>query len=425
MKRALVLSGGGAKGSYELGVYKALKRLGIKIDIITGTSIGALNGAVLCTGDYRKVKKLWLKMSSDEVFNYTFKEKSEYPKIAKDIIKNKGLSFDKAEKILGSVLNEDKIRKSKVDYGLVTFNVKNRVPKMLTKNDVPKGKLVEYILASATCFPMVEMKKIDGEYYIDGGYYDNLPINLAIDMGADEIIAVDLSAIGIKQKVKDEDIKINYIKNNYAKDFILDFNPKNARKNIRIGYNDTMKYYGKLDGKAYTFRKGDLKRNYANLSDYYIKLLKKILLSDVSKIKLTNVLKNKRYQNIFLNIKQGKSLEKEVNESIEYLASLFNIETEYVYGIERFNRKLIREAKSLNYITLDKNLKGKMLIGYIYNTYMNSENKEAVYKKLFNIALIFQKDFLAALYLISISNRYPITLKSDIFFDEVLKAIKK
>ena len=425
MKRALVLSGGGAKGSYQLGVYKALKRLGIKIDIITGTSIGALNGAVLSTGDYRKAKRLWLKMSSNEVFNYTFKNAKEYPKIAKDIIKNKGLKFDKAEAVLSSVLDEDKIRKSKIEFGLVTLNLKNRVPKMLTKNQIPKGKLVPYILASATCFPMVEVKKIDGESYVDGGYYDNLPINLAIDMGADEIIAVDLSAIGIKQKVKDEDVKIDYIKKDLKKDFILDFNPDSARKNIRAGYNDTLKHFKKLDGKNYTFKKGDLNKNYKNISDYYIMLLKKILISDASKIKLTNILKNKRYKNIFLNIKQGKSLENEINSSLEYLGSLFGIDSTYVYNIERFNRKLIKEAKSLNYITLDKNLKGKMLIGYIYNKYMEAENKDEVYKKLFNIALVFQKDFLAALYLISISNRYPITLKSDKFFDEVLSNLKK
>ena len=425
MKRALVLSGGGAKGAYELGVYKALKRLGIKIDIITGTSIGALNGAVLCTGDYRKAKRLWLKMSSNEVFNYTFKNSKEYPKIAKDIIKNKGLKFDKAEAVLSSVLDENKIRKSKIDFGLVTFNLKNRVPKVLTKDQIPKGKLVPYILASATCFPMVEVKKIDGEAYVDGGYYDNLPINLAIDMGADEIIAVDLSAIGIKQKVKDEDIKIDYIKKSTKSDFILDFNPESARKNIRAGYNDTMKYFKKMDGNKYSFKKGHLSKNYNNISDYYIKLLKKILISDKSTIKLTDILKNRRYQNIFLNIKQGKSLEKEINSSLEYLGTLFDIDSDHVYNIERFNRKLIREAKSLNYITLDRNLKGKMLIGYIYNKYMEADNKDTVYKKLFNIALIFQKDFLAALYLIAISNRYPITLKSDKFFDEVLDNLKK
>ena len=65
-----------------------------------------------------------------------------------------------------------------------------------------------------------------------------------------------------------------------------------------------------------------------------------------------------------------------------------------------------------------------MLIGYIYNKYMNSDNKEEVYKKLFNIALIFQKDFLAALYLIAISNKYPLTLKSERFYEEILSTIK-
>ena len=65
-----------------------------------------------------------------------------------------------------------------------------------------------------------------------------------------------------------------------------------------------------------------------------------------------------------------------------------------------------------------------MLVGYIYNKFMNSENKAEVYKKLFNIALIFQKDFLAALYLIAISKRYPITLKSDNFFDDILSTLK-
>ena len=47
MKRAVVLSGGGSKGSYEIGVWKALRRLHIKYDIVTGTSIGALNGALM------------------------------------------------------------------------------------------------------------------------------------------------------------------------------------------------------------------------------------------------------------------------------------------------------------------------------------------------------------------------------------------
>lgn len=425
MKRALVLSGGGAKGSYQVGVYKALRKLRIKIDIITGTSIGSINGALFTAGDYLKAKRLWLTISTNNLFDQKFDSVKDLQGVASEILKNKGLKFDKAEIFLNKIISESKIRKSRIDYGLVTVNLKTMVPKMLTKNMIPKGKLVSYIIASSTCFPAVEMKEIDGNYYIDGGYYDNLPINLAVDMGADEIIAVDLSAVGFKQKVKEKNVKIDYIKNKSKQRFTLDFDTDTALRNIRMGYNDTMKHFDKLDGDKYTFKKGHLSKNYDVISDYYIKLIKKILLSDSKKVKITEILTNKRYQNIFLNIKQGKSIETEVNKSLEYLGSLFDIDIDNIYSIRKFNNLLIREAKSLNYIKLDKKLKGKMLVGYIYNQYMDSDDKERVYKRLFNIALVFQKDFLAALYLIAISSKYPITLKSDKFFDEILSTIKK
>ncbi len=420
MKRALVLSGGGAKGSYQLGVYKALKKLGIKIDIITGTSIGSINGALLVTGDYKKAKKLWLTIKSDTIFNYTFENPKEYPKIVKELVTNKGLNIEKGEEFISKIIDEEKIRKSKIDYGLVTVNLKTKVPKMLTKEAIPKGKLISYIIASATCFPAIQLKEIDGENYIDGGYYDNLPINLAIDMGADEVIAVDLSAIGIKQKVKNSDVKIDYIKHSDKHMFTLDFNPTTAKKNIKLGYNDTMKYYKKLEGNIYTFKKGDLERNYNKISNNYISLFKQILSNEKDTL-LTEIFKNQRYKNILSNIKQNKKIDVEINKSLEYLGTIFGLDEQKVYNIDVFNRKLIREAKNLSYLTLDKNLKGKMLIGYIYNKYMNSEDKQEVHKKLLNIALIFQKDFLAAVYLIAISQKYLFTLYSDKLYNSLSK----
>ena len=63
-------------------------------------------------------------------------------------------------------------------------------------------KLVDYAVASATCYPAFKIKTIDNEKYIDGGFYDNVPIQLAIDMGADNVIVVDLQAVGFKRKVK-------------------------------------------------------------------------------------------------------------------------------------------------------------------------------------------------------------------------------
>ena len=68
MKRALVLSGGGAKGSYQYGVWKALKKLNIKFDIVTGTSIGAVNGAMMTLDDFDKAGEVWEKLNTKDVF---------------------------------------------------------------------------------------------------------------------------------------------------------------------------------------------------------------------------------------------------------------------------------------------------------------------------------------------------------------------
>lgn len=59
MKYSLVLGGGGAKGSYEIGVFKALEEIGIEIDSVYGTSIGALNGAMVVQGDVKKAEEIW------------------------------------------------------------------------------------------------------------------------------------------------------------------------------------------------------------------------------------------------------------------------------------------------------------------------------------------------------------------------------
>ena len=91
---------------------------------------------------------------------------------------------------LKRLLNLNKFYKSKINYGLVTVRLPNFKPITLTKREIPKEELKDYIIASATCFPVFKKKKIGESSFIDGGYHDNLPINLAINMGATEVIAL-------------------------------------------------------------------------------------------------------------------------------------------------------------------------------------------------------------------------------------------
>ena len=79
--KALVLSGGGSKGSYQLGVWKALKKLRIKYDIITGTSSGALNGALMTQNTYKRAKKIWNELNMTVIFGEDINETSDKKEI--------------------------------------------------------------------------------------------------------------------------------------------------------------------------------------------------------------------------------------------------------------------------------------------------------------------------------------------------------
>ena len=67
--RGLVLEGGGAKGCYQIGAYKALMEMGITFDYVVGTSIGAINAAMICQGDWEIAYKLWENISYEDVIS--------------------------------------------------------------------------------------------------------------------------------------------------------------------------------------------------------------------------------------------------------------------------------------------------------------------------------------------------------------------
>ena len=89
-------------------------------------------------------------------------------------------------------MDEEAVRSSEVDYGLVTVRARDRKPFMLPKAEIPQGLMKDYIIASSSVYPVFPMHMIRGEYFIDGMYHDNLPIKLAESMGAEELIVVDL-----------------------------------------------------------------------------------------------------------------------------------------------------------------------------------------------------------------------------------------
>ncbi|HPW00626.1 MAG TPA: patatin-like phospholipase family protein, partial [Oscillospiraceae bacterium] len=67
MKRGIVLAGGGSRGAYEIGFWQAIRELGIDYQIVTGSSVGALNGAMMASGDFESAKQMWLRLRTEDV----------------------------------------------------------------------------------------------------------------------------------------------------------------------------------------------------------------------------------------------------------------------------------------------------------------------------------------------------------------------
>lgn len=423
--KALVLGGGGAKGSYEVGVFKALRKLHMKFDIVTGVSIGSINGAFYVANEYKKCLKMWQKITTSDLFDVAIGSKmsKEDIKLLVKQMSSGGISFSNAYNFLKKNINEEKVRKSKIDYGLVTVSLTNKKPRFLTKEQIPYGKLVDYICASSICYPFVHAQDINDESFIDGGFYDGIPINLAIDMGATEILAVDLSVLAINKKPKDKNIKVDVIKMKDKTPLTLTFTKEYADKNIKYGYNDTMKHFNKLDGNIYTFKKNDLDKSYNELNKYFIEILKSTILNEPKNKIVNELFSIAKINKLFVKIKYNHDFKEEVEEALEHLGILFDIPTENIYSIKKYNRMLVKKVKELDYIKINKNLKDKFLIGYMYNKYMKNENKEEIIKEMYNLSLIFPREYLCTVYLIAISKKHSVLLKADSIYDDILKEL--
>ena len=192
--KALVLAGGGARGSYQVGVWRALTELGWRPQIITGTSVGSLNGAMFALDLYETARDMWMSIRSQDVMELPEEnaDLSELHAFLREVVRDGGMDVTPLEEIVERVLDEDALRASPIRFGLVTVEKRGLKPRELTLEDIPAGKVKDYLLASAACFPALRAKQIDGVQFLDGGYRDNMPTALAQKMGAEELVCVDL-----------------------------------------------------------------------------------------------------------------------------------------------------------------------------------------------------------------------------------------
>ena len=260
MKIGLVLAGGGGKGAYELGVWKALKQLNLTkyISVFSGTSIGAFNSILFAMDELEKADKLWEEVTMEKLVPIS---KTELIKrgiglyiggknlqLAKKFLTDKleygAISNNGAIEMVEKYLDFNKIReKNKICYAACT-KLPNFNAKYFKINDYDNETAKKIVLASASLPLIYDSTEVLGEKYIDGGISDNVPIQPVYGEKCDIIIVVLLSKDAqIDRSLYPNSRLIIIAPENLAENAITGtLNLDATAKRVRIieGYNDTL-----------------------------------------------------------------------------------------------------------------------------------------------------------------------------------------
>lgn len=260
----LALEGGGAKGAYEIGAYRALTELGYRFDVICGVSIGAINAALLAQGDCERAAEFWETMSNDDLFSekdrgflevinrqVNLNTLSALKANIKTALENGGIDTSRIRAFLEQNIDPRRLLDSPVDYGMIAVAFPELQPLIAYKKDMTPETVIDHVLASAS-FPGFQPTVIGDKKYLDGGLYDACPYNELLDYGCDEVIAIRLNGFGIIHPVRDRR-KIRQIFPSEQLGPVMRFDPANSRRNIQMGYYDTLRQLQGLPGRMYYF----------------------------------------------------------------------------------------------------------------------------------------------------------------------------
>lgn len=201
IKRALVISGGGAKGAWAGGlVQQFIEERGYDWDMYFGTSTGSLVITLTPLKEMERLKKAYTSVSNEDIFSVNPFTKGGKIRVCNAICRiiGKKTSLGEAgglKKILANMFTEDDYNRAKVlgksMYPCVTNYTLNGAEYVCSMN-TPYAEYVEYTIASTSVPLAMDLVPIDGSSYLDGGVVMHVPVQKAIDEGADEIDVVVL-----------------------------------------------------------------------------------------------------------------------------------------------------------------------------------------------------------------------------------------
>ena len=261
---AIALEGGGAKGAYEVGVWKALDEAGVRFDAVAGTSVGALNGAMMVMGELEQATRLWENIRFSQVFDaddaqlknlYDHKlSEVDFRTLLKDVIeviREGGLDIEPLRKLIAEWVDEEKIRNSPKKFFLVTYSLTDKKELDIDADELEEGKLRDMLLASAYV-PVFQRKKLDGKDYVDGSVHNIVPISSLLERGYRDIIVIRIFGVGFEKRTEiPEDANIITIAPREKLGGVLQFDAEQSRKLLQLGYFDGLRMLYGLAGEKY------------------------------------------------------------------------------------------------------------------------------------------------------------------------------
>lgn len=276
----LVLEGGGAKGAFQIGAWKALREAGIRIKGVAGVSVGALNGALICMDDLEKAEAIWQDISYGQVMeiNGRLIEKltslggklaefnlQEIKKIGlsetlqeaaeeiKNLLKDRGLDITPLKNLIRENIDEQRIRESACELYATTYSLSDKKLYQVDVKKQPEGEIGDILLASAY-LPVFKTEKLGGKLYTDGGGFNNVPLDVLINRGYEDIIVIRIYGLGMdrEKKIKiPEGTNVYHIAPKEELGGTLEFSKKRSRKNMTLGYLEAKRFLYGLMGRRY------------------------------------------------------------------------------------------------------------------------------------------------------------------------------
>ncbi|MDR1961520.1 MAG: patatin-like phospholipase family protein [Gracilibacteraceae bacterium] len=359
---ALALEGGGARGAYHLGAYKALREFGLEFDCVAGTSIGAVNGAVIAQGDWELLYETWWNITPSQILDIEDERFSElrhlhfsgenapyFMRKLKEIVLGAGLDTSALKKMLYHLVDEEKLRRSPVGFGLVTFSITDMKPLELYIDEIPAGQLVDYILASAH-LPAFRQEKRDGKYFLDGGVYDNLPFRLLERQGYRDIVAIRTGAIG-RVRGASRETRVTSVAAGENLGMMMDFDQAQTRYSMRLGYHDAWRVFRAVSGKRYYITLPPDGDEWA--LDFFLRLPKSAALKAGKALGLKNMpWRNMLLEKLLPHIAAVLGLKKKEGYAdlllamLELLAEDLQIERFRIYAADEFLRAIAAAARN-------------------------------------------------------------------------------